>query len=199
MLPGKERERGSGEREGGRKAVFRPTWEQREIRAREIGSETLCLNKESETCGCQKSSQVPMFSFPLCILDHSSSCAFQDVEKKVRGRTQQGGNFGKSLALESHSWIDTLAPASPSVPQERRCLLEAEGEAGGTGSVRLNLLQEHQGHQNPGGDLGGQCPQGHQVVTIWAEAAQGRVWSTDSATSLPGVKSPYRSKLPDLG
>lgn len=157
----------------------------------------LCLNKESETCGCQNPPRCPCFHF-LCVswITHLPA-PFKMLKRKSeaehsRWELWKVPGFGKSQ-LDRHT-----CSCFPSVPQERRCLLEAGG-AGGTGSVRLNLLQEHQGRLSPEGDLGGQCPQGHQVVTIWAEAAQGRVWSMDSATSLPGVKSPYRSKLPDLG
>lgn len=75
-----------------------------------------------------KCSQVLGLSFPLLIQDQSSSGALPEgaLPGKGRGQRQLGGTLeSPSLWKVTVGW--TLARAPPSVPEERCCLLDAEG------------------------------------------------------------------------
>lgn len=105
-----------------------------------------------------------LFSFPLRSCTRHLPEPFQAswVPGKSEAEGSRAGPLESPFTQESHSWTDTLASASPSVPRVQRCLLGAEGGVEGGCPERLSLSLWHAGTPGPtkppGGDLGGQGP-----------------------------------------
>lgn len=81
--------------------------------------ETPCLIKKVKLVDVKQTPhRCSCFHFLYVSWISHLSAPFQTalVPRKIGGRKQRGGNFGKPLALEGHNRTDILAPASAAVP-----------------------------------------------------------------------------------